>query len=189
MKRLAAGLFVLSIVLILPSSAMAERGPMTLKQVMGFIHGGTIVIPPEWDGVWDYSDSTYDCTGSLQGTDSGTDTLCAGAEAYDAGPNFSCTGSADATTISIKCSGTEQFMPDCVAVYHYDIDGTRVGNTAFLVSTVTVTYEGTAIGCDLNPASCTQFNSHTTRTGPAPADYCATPVRPSTWGELKIRYR
>lgn len=189
MKRLVAGWFVLAAVVLLPGSAIAGRAPLNLKQLMGAIQGGTIVIPPEWDGLWDYSDSTYDCTGSFQSTDTGTDTLCAGAEAYDGGPNFSCTGSANATTISIKCSGTQEVLPGCVGVYHYEIDGTRTGDTAFLVSTASVTYEGTVPGCDLIPATCTQTNSRTTRTGPAPSEYCATPVLPTTWGTLKIRYR
>jgi hypothetical protein len=67
--------------------------------------------------------------------------------------------------------------------------GTRTGESYYSVTTISTTYSGTGAGCSSFPASCTQINSKGTRTGPAPAAYCATPARAATWGELKSLYR
>jgi hypothetical protein len=51
------------------------------------------------------------------------------------------------------------------------------------------TYSGTGTGCDLFQNQCTQTNSHSTRIGPAPPAYCATPVQGTSWGRVKSQYR
>ena len=69
------------------------------------------------------------------------------------------------------------------------IDRIRTGDTYRSVTVTNVTYSGTGLGCDLVPPSCTKVVSYGTRTGPAPAEYCLTPVKRATWGQLKVAYR
>lgn len=40
--------------------------------------GGSITVPPEWDGSWSSVDSVYTCEGDFQGLEGYLDTLCAG---------------------------------------------------------------------------------------------------------------
>jgi hypothetical protein len=67
--------------------------------------------------------------------------------------------------------------------------GTRTGDTYSSVTTISTVTSGPSDPCDLFPDDCNQFNSHGTRIGPADPVYCATPTLPTTWGELKNRYR
>jgi hypothetical protein len=178
---------------LLPGSASAAKPASGIKQLFGIAAASdVIVIPQEWGGIWTSVDSTYDCTGAFQFVDGSADTLCPGAVVVDPGLfpiTYDCTGNADATTVNVECSGSAELMPDCMATYTYSMHGTRSGDSYFMVSSISTSYSGTAKGCDLVPSSCTQFNSHGTRTGPAPIEYCQTPALPSSWGELKVRYR
>lgn len=194
MKRLAIVLLLVSASLIILADAAAARlpkSPLRLLQV-GLTAVDPYKVPPEWDGIWTSTDSTYDCGGLLQQVEVNEDTLCSGAVFFD--PNaitgdVQCTGSFTATTINLTCTGVDTIVTDCVATFTYNIHGTRSGDNAFLVATITTTFEGTAIECGFFPDDCTQINSHAVRTGPAPPAYCATPTLPSTWGGVKIRYR
>jgi hypothetical protein len=192
MKRLAVLMLLVSASTMVPGIAAAERtSPIGLREFMGIING-TIVIPPEWDGIWMIEDSTYDCTGAFMDTSAPEpDTLCAGAAIVpdDVPFSFTCSGSATATTVDVTCVGSEEIVPDCTLTFTYSLRGTRSGDTFFVVTTISQSYDGTAEGCDLIPDSCEQINNHAIRTGPAPPAYCATPALPSTWGELKVRYR
>lgn len=171
-------------------SALLAAGPASARipAVRGPIANGDIVVPPEWAGVWQYTDTTYDCTGAFQSTSTGFDTLCAGAH-FDTSSTISCTGSATSTTFSQHCTASGEIVPDCN--YNFDIvtHGTRTGDTFFSVSVFNTTYTGTAPECSFFPNDCTQTNSHSTRIGPAPPEYCATPAAPMTWGKLKATYR
>ena len=149
---------------------------------------GGITIPVEWSGVWTVVDSSYDCPNVFKSTSTSSDTLCTG-HTYEGDPTYVCTGSATATTFTQTCDGTFNVAQDCDAVFHLESHGTRSGESYFTVSTITVSYSGTGKGCDLFPPSCTQYNSHGTRTDPEPTERCASPVRPSTWGQVKVLYR
>jgi hypothetical protein len=151
------------------------------------------VIPPEWDGIWAYSDSSYDCTGIFTDSYAEDDTLCAGAVVYEpedqVPDNFSCSGFANATNVEVTCSGSEEVVADCTATFSFTLHATRTGNTFYAVSTISTSYDGTGLGCDFFPDFCDQTNTTATRTGPAPPAYCSTPALPASWGALKIRYR
>ena len=191
MKRLAIAL-VLSVWLLPAGSASAAPAAPSVKSVLRTM-GIAVPAPPEWDGVWDVVDSTYDCLGVLTGKSSSTDTLCAGQSTYDppAGTpvTFSCDGTATATEVHIVCTGSAQIIPDCQLTFVIHVDAYLTAETYFSVTNLNASYSGTAEGCDLLPGICQQINSHGERTGPAPVDYCATPARPSSWGEIKAHYR
>jgi hypothetical protein len=194
MKRLASVAFVISASLVLLADVAAARVPRSPFRLLQLARTAAdpILIPPEWDGIWAITDTTYDCNGVPQLTSASEDTLCSGAvflDPADITGNVICSGTTTATTIDITCAGTDTLFEDCVGTFTYNIRGTRSGNSAFLVATFSSTFDGTAPECAFIPDDCSQVNSHGTRTGPAPAAYCATPTLPSTWGGVKIRYR
>lgn len=147
-------------------------------------------VPPEWDGIWDTADSLYSCDGTFLTTIVGSDTLCGGSEYSSTDPNgisFSCTGTANATTIDLTCTGSGEVDPGCTGDFNMVIKGTRTATTYFNVYTINGTYTG--LTCQMQ-TSCFQLNSHGTRTGPTtPTDCVTTPTKRTTWGELKILYR
>jgi hypothetical protein len=149
---------------------------------------GTITIPPEWAGIWQSTDSTYDCTGAFTGTTSSLDTLCAGV-VLESDTTFSCTGGIDANTYFQHCTGSGEIFTDCNYTFDVNSHGTRSGESFFSVSVFTTTYSGTGKGCDFFTDSCDQTNTHSTRIGPAPSAYCATPVVGTSWGKVKSQYR
>lgn len=191
MKRLAAS-FVLLFVLAAPSASHATAAPSPPRTLKEMIHAlrlsGGVTLPTGWDGEWSAQDSTYDCTGALLGTDSSVDTLCGGAPVYGDG-SFDCTGTADDDAINVTCVYSMQIVPDCQWTLTTHLRATRTGNSFFAVFTILNDYEGTAPECGFFEDSCEQQNSHGTRLGPAPPEYCATPARPASWGELKLLYR
>jgi hypothetical protein len=153
----------------------------------------TVVIPVEWDGVYTTLDSTYDCNGVFQNTSTATDTICGG---KDYSPNqggspvqFNCTGSANATSFDMTCTASFDVVPNCTAHFDVATHGTLSGGMYFTVTVVNVTFTGTDPLCAFETPSCNQYNSHGTRTGPAPAGYCATPTRRTSWGQVKTIYR
>jgi hypothetical protein len=149
---------------------------------------GTITVPPEWAGIWQTTDSTYDCKGVLQSVTTSLDTLCAG-QTFESDTTVSCTGSATSTTFDEHCTATGEIAPDC----NYNLDlvthGTRTGDTFFAVTVYHGTYVGSGSPCGLLPDQCQQINQHSTRTGPAPTEYCSTPAEPTSWGRVKSIYR
>ncbi len=174
-----------------PASAgpRAKRWTQILRSA-----GGSITVPPEWDGIWASEDSVYTCEGAFQGIDSYLDTLCAGQvfgnqESGDPGITFNCTGSATSTTVSITCTGSSEVVPDCTVTISSNSEATRTGDTYVATSLSSFNYAGTAIGCDLIPDDCQRTVTYATRLGPAPIEYCVTPTRASTWGQIKVRYK
>jgi len=193
MRRDLVPTVLLFVLTLLPGSATAGRPAAGIRQLFGIAAGtGAIIVPQEWGGIWTSVDSTYDCTGGFQFVDGSADTLCPGAVIVDPVVfpiSYTCTGSADATTVTVNCSGSTEIAPDCMATYTLTLQGTRTGDTSFMVSTMSTTYSGTGEFCDFIPDECVQTNSHGTRTGPAPSEYCQTPALPKSWGEVKVRYR
>src|SRR5262245_38484720 len=141
MKRLAAVLLlVVALLVVLADAAAARlpRSPFRLLQ-LGLAAADPYKIPAEWDGIWTSNDSTYDCTGGFQSIDATDDTLCSGAvflDPNDISGTVDCTGSWSATTINITCTGVDTILTGCVATFTYSIRGTRTGDDAFLVITV-----------------------------------------------------
>jgi hypothetical protein len=192
MKILAFAILISTPLLVAGSSHAAPAAIRFHDVLRG--QGGTITVPPEWAGIWAYTDSVFDCSGALQNVDTGQiDTLCAGQSVYvaeEGGPqSFDCTGTADATTVDVTCTGSEPVFEGCDAVYVVELTGTRTADTYTATSTLNLTYSGTGEGCDLIPPFCQRVKTVATRTGPAPEPYCSSPTRETTWGQVKARYR
>jgi hypothetical protein len=191
MKRFVTTLLLVSTAVVSATTAHAGAA-LRFGNALHAING-SITIPPEWDGVWAYDDSLYECGGAPLSQHSGEDTLCAGEVLYDDGAvpevTFTCSGSATATTLDVTCSGSFVPIVDCTTSVTLDIEGTRTGDTSFTQTVTTWSYHGTADICGLFPDECYRTRSHATRTGPAPSDYCSTPVRRASWGQVKVRYR
>lgn len=175
---------------MLPTPGAGALEPPTFYRIFA-LAGGSIDVPPEWEGVWSTTDSTYMCGGPLFSVGGGLDTLCAGTPIGDDGsePDIMCSGSADATTINVTCTYSEPIAPDCVAELTVTITGTRTSDSYVAHSVTEVAYTGSGAPCDLLLDSCQRRSTRGTRIGPAPAAYCATPVSRSTWGEVKLKYR
>lgn len=191
MRRILLTLVLLGAA-FLSGPANADVSPGRLREILKQARA-SITVPPEWDGIWTTADSVYSCAGDLQETDVSVDTLCAGAEYLPEDPGtqiqFNCTGSADATTYTLSCTGSSEVFENCTATYTLTAHGTRTGDTYFDVTTLEITYSGSGTGCEFLQGICTQTNTHGTRSGPAPAQYCSTPARSTTWGRVKQQYR
>lgn len=176
--------------MILVGAAHASPDPNNLA-IVAKIAKAQVVVPQDWDGIWTTVDTVYVCPTTFQSTSPGADTLCGGKDYSTAAPGsdivFVCTGTADATTFDITCTGSGNVFPDCDADYNVVTHGTRTNDTFFTVSTINVTYTGTA--CVFG-GSCIQINTHGTRTGSTTlADCAVTPTKRATWGQLKTIYR
>jgi len=186
MKRVALLLLLLCATALPIGVAEAATAPQKIAKQARV----SIVVPPEWDGYWTTVDSIYTCAGVLQFTGPGADTICGGKDYSQKPPGstleIECTGTATATTIDITCTGSGPIETDCNADYTIVQHGTRSGDSYFTVTTINIVYSGTA--CPL-PPQCIQVNTHGTRTGEAPPDFCATATKKSTWGQIKVLYR
>jgi hypothetical protein len=155
----------------------------------GFKALGTgIVVPPEWAGVWTTSDSTYDCDGNFQEVSTSTDTVCGGERYSGDSIDFQCTGTATATSVNLTCTFSQDTL-DCHFAYQSTIQGTLTGSTYRSVAVSSLTVTGSGPFCGFIPGYCDRIVTYGTRTGPAPATYCATPTTKTTWGRLKQIYR
>ena len=64
---------------LLVGAVAADAAPRALRFVdILRPEAGDVTVPPEWDGIWVSTDSTYDCNDVLQSVDTYNDTLCAG---------------------------------------------------------------------------------------------------------------
>jgi hypothetical protein len=192
MKRPVVLLLLLFAAMVPAGSASANDVAFGFSSVLGAM-SSSIRVPPEWDGIWATQDSVLDCTTGFKQLSSGADTLCSG-QVYDQTAlglplTITCTGTADATTYHATCTGSMEIVANCQATYDIQTDGIRSGDTYRAVTTTTVSYSGTAFGCDLFPGSCTTVISHGTRTEPAPSVYCVTAAKQTSWGSLKAMYR
>jgi len=181
-------LFVLCAALL--PAGLVQAWPATGINEILRTFGPATPVPPEWDGIWETTDSIFTCTGGLQVVSTGNDTLCGGKEIpAPGGIDYICTGTADATTVHLTCTYEYDAFPDCHASSVTEVDGTLTGDTYYFVMMNNTTFSGTGFGCDLLPPQCSIIHSHGTRTGPAPIDYCATATLPATWGVIKALYR
>jgi hypothetical protein len=187
MKRILLPL--LPIMMFATGIAAADSGTHSIE-LLAKIARAQASVPVEWDGIWTTQDTVYTCPSTFQSTSVGSDTLCGGSEYNVTGPGgivFTCTGTADATTIDVTCTGSGELFPGCNGDFTVTTKGTRTNDTYFIVSTVNVAYTGALC---IGLPSCDQINTHGTRTGPTMTGDCAvTPTKQSTWGQLKVIYR
>lgn len=181
---------VIFVAILLAGAAAADAGSPSIHNLVRGARAA-VVVPQEWDGVWSTLDSIYTCAGAFQSTSTALDTICGGKDYQTTAPGssitFTCTGTATATTIDMTCTGSGTIFTDCNADYTVVVHGTLSADTYFIVDTINITYSGT--GCSQFPPQCFQVDSWGTRLSPAPAAYCLTPTRTSTWGAVKTLYR
>jgi hypothetical protein len=189
MRRLTLTLVLFAAVFLI-KPAHGSPLPKNVLQILRQTRAA-LVVPPEWDGEWNTLDTVYTCAGAFQSTSTSEDTICGGKDyapnGYGSPINFVCTGTATATTINMTCTGSGELFTDCNGDYTIVSHGTLSGSNSHTVTTISVTYSGTA--CDFLPPSCIQVDSWGTRIGPAPVGYCATPTRLWSWGQVKLLYR
>src|SRR5213593_1854942 len=104
MRRLALTL-VLPASMLLIGSVQASSVPESLARMARI----SVIVPPEWDGIWTTQDSVYTCEGVFQGSSTDADTICGGKDYSPSGPmniTLVCTGTANATTIDVTCTGS-----------------------------------------------------------------------------------
>lgn len=149
-----------------------------------------VIVPEEWEGIWEIQVSSYDCdTNILLFSSTAYDTICSG-WAF-AGPEeeeveFTCTGSADAGSYTQHCEGTMSPIPGCSMTLVFDATGTRTGETYTAVSTVSSTYVGDCMGI---PDSCIRTEVTGTRIDTTPDPCTETANELLGWSALKSQYR
>ena len=173
---------------LLGSASSDAAAPRSIGDVFRML-GGATPVPQEWDGVWSRVDSLYVCDGPALFAFAYDDTMCGGGT-FDPGgtTTYDCTGTATATSIDMTCTGTEELAPDCQMTSTIHMVMTRTSESYHSVATISQVFVGSGQGCE-EPTGCLRIVSDGTRSGPAPADYCVTPVRRHTWGQLKSIYR
>lgn len=190
MKRLAVPLLLLCAVLLSFGTADAKSGAIDFKGTLRAMNG-SIVIPPEWSGIWTTTDSVYDCSDQFIEVATSKDTICAGQVVTQIGEivDFTCTGAVNGTTMDVTCTGSYEPVTDCLVTFTVVTHTTRSGDSFRSVSTTTTTHSGTNPICSFFPEDCKRNVTEGTRTGVAPPAFCATPTKRATWGQLKILYR
>ena len=184
------GLFAV-LVLALPLSPSTGRAatihPLLLSRAMRAVAAPT--VPASWAGIWSFADTIRDCNDPRVVTplNVGLDTLCAGAAYGPDSTRYVCSGTFTDTDHDITCTGTQNVHAGCSLMFTSHRQGTRNGDVVATTSTFTIMY--TPTGCDGFPDLCQVTAGFMTYVGPPPPDCATTPVRTSTWGSLKLRYR
>lgn len=148
-----------------------------------------VEIPAEWEGIWETQIDLYDCdTNFLLFSTTATDTICEGdvleqPEGEDSA--LDCTGSADANSYTLNCTGTEEVAPGCTATYTYVATGTRSGDSYTAEATMDITFSG---DCGI-PDSCQRTEITGTRISSDPGPCEQTPVESWSWNTVRSLYR
>jgi hypothetical protein len=149
-----------------------------------------VEIPEEWLGIWELDLASYDCeTDDLLFATTSFDTICPGNVFEEPDPEdipIECTGSADGSSYSLHCEGSEVIQPGCSANFVYDATGTRNGESYTSVAIVNISFTG---DCPLIPDSCQRIEITGTRIGSAPEPCGQTPVESWTWNTVRSLYR
>ena len=109
MKKWLVSLALLASVCVC-ATAHAAPAPPSLRTILKNAFG-TIVVPPEWAGIWSTVDSTSDCAGGPVEVSALEDTICGGEAVTppEDGPyEITCTGTVDGSTIDVTCTGGGQ---------------------------------------------------------------------------------
>lgn len=173
-------------------ASTAEAARFRPPSVVDLLHAnGGYVVPAEWAGIWQTTDSTYKCTPrTLDSFAAYLDTICQGTS-YEpdttGGFYYNCTGTVTTTAIDLTCTATI-LVPEfgCEITYVIRTIGSRTGETAVYTSRVTTTFNPSM--CFGLEDSCLETVSRVTRIAPEPPT-CTTATLPSTWGAIKSRYR
>jgi hypothetical protein len=193
MARFATLALVVVAFTLLPSLVAAQTTPRITAQDVFRLLTSDPTIPAEWAGIWSIVDTSRFCGGMLLGTSAELDTLCSGQPLDLDDPDdpigLSCSGTVTSTVVDITCTGSFEAFPDCQADIVVKLDATRTGESYVSVSTITTSFSGTGVGCDLNPDICITTTTHGNRTAPEPIGYCSTQIEPTSWGRLKSHYR
>lgn len=177
------GVFVLALLLAPVGAGAVTRPPVPLSRATG-----AFTIPASWAGIWSAVDTARSCDGrSVEVGFTSLDTLCSGGAFGPDTIQNQCSGTFTDLGFDITCTGHVAISETCASDYTEHLQGSRDGDVATTVSTVTTTYTPTL--CSDLPDDCSLTTGTLTRTAPAPSDCATTPTRASTWGQLKQRYR
>ena len=193
MARMIAILMVIATGLLVTGTALVAGTAGTVTRNVTRSAADDFTVPPEFAGVWNNSATTTVCGGIQIATSAGLDTLCAGAPLFVPGDDdpslqVDCTGTVNATTVDVTCTGSSEIFPDCQQIVTIDYDVTRTGDQSTSTVVITTTYVGTGEGCSDIPDSCIRTDGTGTRVSAAPGTCLQTPVTPSSWGVIKTLY-
>ncbi len=103
-----------------------------------------VITPAEWAGIWDFEDETFECESSELLSEAYTTPSVPAPASISSTPasNSPCTGSADANTVSVTCTGSFELMEDCLMEFNSVFTATRNGDTFESVQTVSTATVG-----------------------------------------------
>jgi hypothetical protein len=168
--------------------AFQTKAPITPRPALSDVleAAGNPTIPAAWGGIWDFSNTDYDCTTQeILGTDTDMDTLCTG-DGFARGIETDCSGTVTDTAVDVTCSGQMEVSPGCNVAFTKTTIATRNGNSMSVTSTFATDY--TPDDCAFTPDECVETQSTGTRIGPEPPT-CSTSVDGIGWGRIKALYR
>jgi hypothetical protein len=171
--------------------AGASAGPFDMPEpgdMLAQLAQEGIDVPEAWAGVWEFTWTIYDCDSEIVvDTGESQETLCVNDEFIEPeeGPDITCTGTVNATTVNLECTGSEEILPGCTASYDYEFDAVRDGDSMVGTAIVSITFAGDCPVTDI----CTRQETTGERVGPAPEDCGQTPVLQRPWGAIKQMYR
>ena len=192
MTRLIAILMVISTGLLVSGAAVDSGMAGTVTRGIALSAADDFTVPPEWAGIWDNSSTSSFCGGGQISSSTGLDTLCAGAPLPIPGGDQSpvplnCTGTVNATTVDVTCTGSSVVSPDCQLTVTIEYDVTRNNDESTSTVVMTMTYDGA--GCvDVPPSTCIQTDGTGTRVAAAPGNCTQSPVTSASWGVIKTLY-
>ena len=191
-KGLACAMGLLAILSLTTGDALAENGHQVhpVPGPLSFLDEH-LVVPQEWAGIWQSNFTVYDCDSGFElFSDAQLDTLCTGTPFIgDEGDDieFICSGTVDATSADIQCTGSTVVGPDCTAEVVWTMVGTRDGNSMTSTTTFTMTQEGS--GCEGPAVFCIRTEMSGERIGSEPEECGFAPVDATDWSTIKGLYR
>jgi hypothetical protein len=193
MTRLITILTIISTGLLVSGAAVAPGSAGTVTRGVALVAAEDFYVPPEWAGIWNTNSTSSICGGGTIGSSSDPDTLCAGAPLLVPGEEglpitYSCSGTVDATTVDVTCTGSTEIFQDCQQMVTVEYDIVRTGDEYTSTVVMTTTHVGTGVGCSDIPDSCIQSEGTGTRVAPAPGTCPQTPVTSASWGVIKTLY-
>jgi len=191
-RGFACAMGLLAILSLTTGDALAENGHQVhpVPGPLSFLDEH-LVVPQEWAGIWQSNFTVYDCDSGFElFSDAQLDTLCTGTPFIVDGDDdieFICTGTVDATSVDIECSGSTIVGPDCTMEMVWTTVGTRDGDTMTSTTTLTMTQVGS--GCEGPTVFCTRMETTGTRIGSEPEECGFAPVDVTDWSTIKGLYR
>lgn len=191
-KGLVCALGLLAMATLATGVALAGNGHQ-LDPVPGLLSflDEDLVIPEAWAGIWQTNYTVYDCDSGFElFSDAQLDTFCTGTPFVDNGDDeidFTCSGTVDATSVDIECSGSTSGGPDCAVELVWTMVGTRDGDSMTSTTTVTMTQVGS--GCVGPAVFCTRMEMTGTRIDAEPEECGLAPTDVLSWSTIKGLYR